>query len=319
MLGTIEVATDPRWFSFKKRSQKISSNKEQELFQRMVEQTTLISLLFTAFTIKVGLSFLACQIFLYTLFSSNVLGDGPWSSMPAFTAHQIVVVPVLLFLSAEGLREWYLQDVPAAAVDRLLDMRNGHLFEFVLGMMIFWDIPTGLLTPALFDLPMVLHHLGMCATAAIAMGALSGAQHQPVMGYYAPFFFGMIELSSIPLIIVDLFHPKHKEWHAYLTSDSAPTWVGKFNEMARILFAVSFFLMRTLWFPYVTFTGVIPDVLEVAAMAPEERDNISLAPLYTIATLNILFSALQFYWGLLLMRQVLKLFQAPRPEKDKTP
>ena len=277
-----------------------------------------MSLLLTEFTIKVGLCFLACQILLYTLFSSNALkGKGPWSKMPGFTAHQVVVVPVLVFLAAEGLREWVYQDVPTTAVDRLLGARHGHLSEFVLGMMLFWDIPTGLLTPALFDLPMVFHHLGMCATAAIAMGAISGAKHQPVMGYYAPFFFGMIEISSIPLIIVDLFHPKHKEWHAYLTSHTAPKWLGKLNEAARIVFAVSFFLMRTVWFPYVTFTGVLPDVMEVAAMEPAKRDNISLAPLYTMATLNVLFSGLQFYWGLLLMRQVLKLFQNPSAEKAK--
>ena len=183
--------------------------------------------------------------------------------------------------------------------------------------MLFWDIPTGLLTPALFDLPMVFHHLGMCVTSAIAMGALSGAKQQPVLGYYAPFFFGMIELSSIPLIIVDLFHPKHKAWHAYLTSENAPKWLAPLNEVSRIIFAVFFFIMRTLWFPYVTFTGVLPDVRAVAALHPEERDNVSLAPLYTMAALNIVFSCLQFYWGMLLMRQVLKLLQAPSAEKAK--
>jgi len=230
----------------------------------------------------------------------------------------VIVIPVLVMLSAEGLREWFFQEEPATAVDRLLGERHGHLSEFVLGMMLFWDIPTGLLTPALFDLAMVFHHFGMCLTAAISMGVLSGEKHQPVLGYYAPFFFGLIELSSIPLIIVDLFHPKHKAWHSYLTSGTAPKWLAPLNEVSRIVFAVSFFVMRTLWFPYVTFFGVLPDVVQVAALAPEERDDISLAPLYTLAAFNILFSCLQFYWGFLLMRQVLKLLRGgPPPAGDK--
>lgn len=276
----------------------------------MVTIETLTSLLLTPFTVKVGLMFLTGQCISYVLFATNFFGywEGPWSKMPAFTAHQVIVVPVLLFLSAEGLREWFFQE-PTTAVDRLLGPRHGHLSEFVLGMMLFWDIPTGLLTPALRDLPMVFHHLGMCATAAISMGAISGPKLQPVLGYYAPFFFGLIELSSIPLIVVDLFHPKHKAWHAYLTSDTAPSWLTPTNEISRIVFAASFFVLRTIYFPYVTFTGVLPDVLEVAAMEPGERDDISLAPLYTMAAFNVLFSCLQFYWGFLLMRQVYKLLR----------
>lgn len=280
---------------------------------------TFASLL-TPYTVKVGLGFLAGQCLFYVLFATDFFGlrkgGGPWSKMPGFTAHQVIVVPVLAFLTAEGLREWFVQE-PATAVERLLGPRHGHLSEFVLGMMLFWDIPTGLLTPALRDLPMAVHHLGMCATAAIAMGAISGPKHQPVLGYYAPFFFGLIELSSIPLIVVDLFHPKHKAWHAFLTSDTAPSWLASLNETSRIVFAVSFFVMRTIYFPYVSMAWVLPDVMEVAALEPDERDNVSLAPLYTMASFNALFSCLQFYWGFLLMRQVLKMLRGPPADKAK--
>lgn len=32
----------------------------------------------------------------------------------------------------------------------------------------------------------------------------------PLYCYYCVFFFGFIEISGLPLVVVDLFHPKHK-------------------------------------------------------------------------------------------------------------
>jgi TLC domain len=262
--------------------------------------------LFTPFAIKVGFICFTMQLAFTLLFMTKSLGSGPWSKMPSFTAHQLVTVPVLLYLSIQGLREIELYGSAGEnAVERLLSPRHGHFSEFVLGMMFFWDIPTGLCTPPLRELPMVLHHIGMFATAAIAMGILSDGV--PILGYYAPFYFGLIEISSLPLIVVDIFHPKHKAWNQYLTSNERPWWIMKINELSRLIFAFSFLLLRTIAFPYVSIAGVLADVIHVTSLPLNQRNGVPNLPLYIMAFLNVLFSCLQLYWGSLLIRQIIKL------------
>ena len=238
--------------------------------------------------------------------------------MPSFTAHQIVVIPVLFYLSIQGLRDFNIREVIGAtttttttttAVERVTSPMHGHFSEFVLGMMFFWDIPTGLCTPALREVPMILHHIGMFVTAAISMGILSNGV--PIFAYYAPFYFGIVEISSIPLIIVDIFHPKHKAWNMYLNSNERSGWIMKLNDTARPLFALLFILVRMVAFPYISIMGVLRDALHVTSLPLEQRNNVPNLPLYIIAFLNVAFSCLQFYWGTLLIRQIIKLLKGP--------
>ena len=276
--------------------------------------------LFTPFALLAGTCCAIVQIVLYLLFVTNFFGEGPWSIMPSFTAHQIVVIPVLIYLSIQGLNEFDIREVIGAsasttatattAVERVTGPMHGHFSEFVLGMMFFWDIPTGLCTPALRELPMIFHHVGMFMTAAISMGILSNGT--PILGYYAPFYFGIIEISSLPLIIVDIYHPKHKAWHAYLNSNERSGWVMKLNDMARPLFALLFMFIRMIAFPYVSVMGVLRDVLHVTSLPLDQRNNVPDLPLYILAFLNVSFSCLQLYWGTLLIRQIIKLLQGPK-------
>jgi TLC domain len=279
---------------------------------------TMVALfdLCTPFALQVGIYCAAQQIGLYLLFATNNFGAGPWSYMPSFTAHQIVVLPVLIYLSIQGFREFNLLDfiststtATSTAVERVTSPMHGYFSEFVVGMMFFWDIPTGLCTPALRELPMILHHIGMFSTAAISMGALSNGT--PIFGYYAPFYFGVIEISSVPLIIVDLFHPKHKAWNTYLKSNERSRWIVMMNDVSRPLFAFLFVLVRMIAFPYISVMGVLRDVMYVTSLPLEERNNVPSLPMYIIAFLNVFFSCLQLYWGTLIIRQVIKVLQGP--------
>ena len=271
--------------------------------------------LFTPFAVLTGACCAVVQVGAYLLLVTNFFGKGPWSIMPSFTAHQIVVIPVLFYLSIQGLRDFNIREVIGAtattttAVERVTSPMHGHFSEFVLGMMFFWDIPTGLCTPALREVPMILHHIGMFVTAAISMGILSNGV--PIFAYYAPFYFGIVEISSIPLIIVDIFHPKHKAWNMYLNSNERSGWIMKLNDTARPLFALLFILVRMVAFPYISIMGVLRDALHVTSLPLEQRNDVPNLPLYIIAFLNVAFSCLQFYWGTLLIRQIIKLLKGP--------
>jgi TLC domain len=261
----------------------------------------------------------------------NVPARPPWSQMPSFTAHQIMCLPVMGFLIVEGIRYWdwsfpgsaALVGTTAAATatssiafDRIVASRHIHFSQFVFGMMVCWDLPSCLLTPALRDAAMAAHHFGMLLVAGIALGALSNGR--PLLGYYAPFFFGVIEVSSLPLIFVDLFHPRHTPWHDYLTK-VAPKWIAKVNDACRIVFAMTFLSLRAIYFPYVTVVGVIPDLLAVRRLSPADRPGIPNLPLDIMVVFNTLFSCLQMYWGYLVIRQVVKLLQTSSSSSSSHP
>jgi TLC domain len=109
--------------------------------------------------------------------------------------------------------------------------------------------------------------------------------------------------------VVDLFHPKHRDWNRWLTRDDAPRWLSAANEVSRALFAVLFLLVRTAWFPYVSVAGVLRDIVRFADASPAD-----LPGLYVMGAFNVCFSILQMYWGMLVVRQVVKIFV---PDKKK--
>ena len=278
---------------------------------------TTISELFTTYVIQVGASFVTVHLILYVLFVTKAFGDGPWSTMPSYTAHKMITLPALLYLSMQGLRHFDVRDMldssstTTSSVSRALDRVLAHtqherLSEFMLGMMVFWDIPAALLTPALRQPQMILHHIGMIALAAFSMGIFSNGVI--LFGYYIPFYFGFIEISSLPLTVVDLFHPRHKAWNAYLTNHERPKWLLTINKQCRLIFAILFMLIRTVAFPYVSVMGVMTDVLYLTSLPLDQRKGVSNFPLVVMSVLNVFFSALQLYWGSLIFPQLWKAF-----------
>merc|ERR1712232_501228 len=124
------------------------------------------------------------------------------------------------------------------------------LTQIMAGAMLFWDTPTGLAVASLREPLMLMHHILLFFTTVFGRRAYH---------YYACCFFGVVELSSLPLVAVDLFHPKHPQWHQLAEAGLLKT----VNELARYAFASAFLLARAFYFPYVVFTQVVPDVLAV--------------------------------------------------------
>ncbi|KAI2492411.1 TLC domain-containing protein [Fragilaria crotonensis] len=239
--------------------------------------------------IPLGSSILAIHIVLFFLFK-YVCPDGPWKVLPSFTAHQVIALVLMIYQTYLGFM--YHRD------GGMMNVNQPGVFmaRFSVASMMIWDIPVGVVSDGMGDLIMHVHHVGTFIVSAIALGLFSNGT--PIGSAYVPFFLGIVELSSIPLAIVDVFHPKQKAWHAYLaTSKSLQT----INEISRVLFALLYVATRVLYFPYVMFTGVLPDCLSAANDHPE-----FVSPLYTVMLLGILFTMLQWYWGKLVIQQIIK-------------
>ena len=119
--------------------------------------------------------------------------EGFWSKQPAFIAHQFVAFPLMIYVTYTGTLAWFTTPAPASVDERIfgVDLAGAKLAAILLGAMLLWDIPSSLLVKSLYSVDSLGHHIGLAIIAAICL--------LPMVQYYAPFFVGVIEISSIPL------------------------------------------------------------------------------------------------------------------------
>jgi TLC domain len=188
-------------------------------------------------------------------------------------------------------------------------------------MMLFWDIPISFVVPALQDPLMLMHHVGMMFVSGVSIGIFSSGGHS-IGSYYAPFFFGIVEFSTIFLTIVDLFHPKNEAWHTWLEGSQSPSakFTRGLNELCRPLFALSYLSVRCVLFPYVMVTTCLPDFWKASLLrTEEEKHGVSSMTLKVVFVLSLLFTLLQLHWGSLVARQIAKaLGLMPSRKSDLT-
>lgn len=154
------------------------------------------------------------------------------------TSYQLTNLLFNSIISAVGLYSQYVV-VPTVAVylsPTSLD-KIPHLFDefyllpaLQLGYQV-WSLPMGLFVVH-ENGPMLLHHVG------VVCAALLGAFSTYGFRYWLPFFFGIFELSSIPLAIMNTFndHPHAQTQHPVL------------YHVSRISFVLSFLYIRIyLW------------------------------------------------------------------------
>jgi hypothetical protein len=261
-----------------------------------------LNAILTPLVLKSGIICLGNQFFLHAVFAF-VLPDGPWTKLPSFTAQKVISLLLMIYISYEGFRIWFWE-LPAttSTEERIINVFDSgvQLGEVVFGFILLWDIPVRLATMSLHDNLMMVHHFGMLYIAGVVMGIFSN--NEPRGTYYAPFFLGVIECSSIFLCYVDVFHPKYEHWYDFM-KDLQGTVFGNvlstLNEFCRVSFALSFLAFRFIYFPYVTFTSCLYDFWVVASKTSD-------VALYGVCMLNFLFSLLQLYWGQLVLKQLLK-------------
>lgn len=239
----------------------------------------------------------------------------------------MIALPLMCILSYYGIRDWFLDDNKevgnGTSYDRVFGTTNLSDVPLAIGSgaILIWDTPTSLLVPELQDTLMLCHHVGMFLVAATMSGAFSGGKF--IGYYYACYYFGVIEISSIPLSYVDVFHPKYKYYFEWLNDEKNANRrlmkvVNGLNEVCRIVFAILFLIFRGVYFPYVTFKGTIPDLWY--AYHDETKsvpDGVPMWTGYFLICFVSLFALLQCYWGTLILRQIYKMVVPSSSNKKK--
>ena len=134
------------------------------------------------------------------------------------------------------------------------------------------------------------HHVSTLLTAY--SGAAAGG---PYFLYYSSFFFGFIEVSSVPLAFVDLFRQFPSLAKHPLGSQA--------NEVVRLLFGVSFLVTRCVLFPMVMLTRFWPDMRDIIA-ADDVRCGWPI--LAWMAFSSVFLTGMQLFWGFKIVKVLLK-------------
>jgi len=240
-----------------------------------------------------------------------MLGPGPWRDEAGFTAHQAVVLPLIIYFAYYGVTNWFSMTLSPGfdtAVARATQAHGvgSHLTSIAIGELIIWDTPTCFFVPSLRSPEMLAHHILMAGVAYLSYS-------NTAFEYYTLLYFGAIEISGIFLAWVDICHPKHKPWCEF--ADRHPA-IGTLNLVTRGFFLLFYFIMRVGFFPYYMFVARESVLLDIATLLSLETPVLPAFALWGIGIFGLALTLLQFYWGYLLIRQVQKMINPP-PEKKK--
>ncbi|KAL3786148.1 hypothetical protein HJC23_010722 [Cyclotella cryptica] len=139
-----------------------------------------------------------------------------------------------------------------------------------------WALPVGILkvgeTPS-----MIVHHLAVMCVAGVSAFLSCGFR------YFTPFFYGVIEISSVPLSVMNAF--KHN-----------PRWIERYPSVysnVRLLFGVTFLIVRVvLWTPFYW------DFITLAMMLLRSSEAGSTKVILALFNLSsIVLTMLQYFWA----------------------
>jgi hypothetical protein len=151
----------------------------------------------------------------------------------------------------------------------------------------FWAIPVGLFWVG-ENLPMLLHHFAVINVSCLSAFFVNGFRTRTA------FFYGVVELSSVPLAIINSFKDQ-------------PELIGRhpaFYGNTRLLFAALFLYLRV-WLFAPRGYRIARDVALVAFYSGGPWFRVWMG---TVVACIVFLLALQLHWGRIIVATLLKLF-----------
>jgi hypothetical protein len=183
----------------------------------------------------------------------------------------------------------------APSIDRVVGLEDElyWLSALQLGYQM-WAIPVGIFH-AQEDIMMILHHVSVVISASTTGFFSLGFR------YYTPFFFGVMELSSLPLSLMNVFKDNPSLRKKYPTA----------NVLSRFIFAISFLVIRVYlclwkWPVYLRDSFLVFWTREI---------SLYKAYLFVQFAMASFLTFLQLYWGLLIAKGLISVVM--KPKKDK--
>jgi len=220
-----------------------------------------------------------------------------WNSKQNLKAVYLVTNAIVnLLLAVVGI--YYFRDLPTSqSFEELMAGRVDLVFMGAcqLGYNL-WAFPYGLFLVN-ESLPMLCHHLGVIFVAGIPTFCTLGIRH------YAPFFFGVIEGSSVPLVVMNAFKD-NKVWR-----DNYPG----FYKGIRYCFAFTFLYLR--WYLYMPRKY---NYLRLQVFTTLTAKAWYVKAYFGVGSFSAaLIALLQLYWGSLIVKGLVKSIMPSKPKKKE--
>jgi len=216
---------------------------------------------------------------------------GPFQSKPWLATHQLSSLVGLIYCSAAGIAHmWSNEDshLFTNSIDRLykFNMAGQDIAKVQLAFQFFNFLVT-LFESELANRPvMLVHH---AVTASLAW---FGTYHATYLHYYSLFYYGLSEISSIPLVFVELFR--------YFPGFAEKNRIADIG--CKAIFFFCFIYFRLVLWSIVNFS-FWKDTLSTLA---DQKSHCPAVAVYFLAA-NLILSGLQFYWGWILIKEAFNL------------
>ncbi|CAM9402608.1 unnamed protein product [Pylaiella littoralis] len=209
---------------------------------------------------------------------------GPFKSDAALFAHQVCSVVCIAHCAFWGIYYWFAE--AGTVEDRLYGPTVGAVVIGQVNLAFqFYDLLATVFVARLCKAEMVVHHTLATLMAYFLM-------RDCYVHYYAIFFLGISEVSSVPLVFVDLFK--------YF-----PDFAARFpdaNHMLRISFALVFLVVRVFYWPIIAGRHLWDTFRSVQAGTVH---NVGVVSFFTVC--NLTLTLMQWYWGYLIIRAATKM------------
>ena len=209
---------------------------------------------------------------------------------PHVMPHQVVSCITNAILAFTGLYLWCV--APDASLDGSRELRtrahsesSASLTALMCGFQLYGISIALVFEPSLrgkHGFEMLGHHVISLLLTVLGLA-------YTYLHFYAPFFMGAVELSSIPLGGVDCF----KQF-----KQLRPRFPLVY-EASRVAFSLSFIGVRVLYWPYISWAFWHDSLHEMRAT------DAAAIPSWVVLTFllcNLLLTALQMYWGSIVIR-----------------
>ena len=192
-------------------------------------------------------------------------------------SYQLTNLLVNLILGCVGIYyQLYKIKWDETIMDRIVG--HEHMMLFSAGQVGYqmWALPIGIIFVG-ENKSMIIHHVAVICVGSVTACISCGFR------YFTPYFYGMIEISSVPLSVMNSFK-------------NNPDWIEKYPDAykyVRLVFGVTFLIVRViLWTP------IFLNFFSLLSMHLYSSDVVSTQIILSVFALaSLVLTILQYFWA----------------------
>eukprot|EP00049_Salpingoeca_infusionum_P006895 m.112553 g.112553 ORF g.112553 m.112553 type:complete len:282 (-) comp13482_c0_seq1:445-1290(-) len=239
-----------------------------------------------------------CACFCFSHLAFVYIGKRVWRSLEHMM--DVLVFELLAGGSCIALAylgtSLYFSDVQLEDKFRGYDERSQTISQVMLGYQVY-NLVVCSTVPDFIGFAMLVHHV---LTGTLALLGSYAYCHG-----YCSFFFGLIEITNVPLTLIDIF-----KFFPSLQVKYASIYTG-----TRSLFALLYLIIRIIMWPIATLQFWYGSITRLYDGTAANGGTIEVVTCTLFLGANLALTALQFIWGKRIMQGALK---AMKPKKPKT-